>query len=211
MTFALGAAASGLRPNFTKLGDQHVTFQTNRRRRSSCSAQKVSINAADGHQPRVGVVAAAHRSPPAQPDAEDRPAAKALLQGLLTNLEGSDVRLWALAAVLGGAVLLGDVGHAAAASEAPHHAQAVLGDLAEDEEFWSNVGRYISYFFSVLLGTAYVAIKPILGLLKRPTTAVLVILGAGVLYFVVSSTVAAMLGLNDLQDYTPSSIVTPQL
>jgi hypothetical protein len=33
--------------------------------------------------------------------------------------------------------------------------------LTPQEDFWSNVGRYGSYFFSVLLGTAYTAIKPL--------------------------------------------------
>jgi hypothetical protein len=126
-------------------------------------------------------------------------------------VRGSDGRLWALAAVLGGAALLGGALPAAAAGEAPHRAHAVLGELAENEEFWSNVGRYISYFFSVLLGTAYVALKPVLELLKRPTTAVFVVLGAGALYLFVSTVVSAMLGVNDLQEYVPSSIVTPQL
>mmetsp|Transcript_9579 Transcript_9579/g.18996 ORF Transcript_9579/g.18996 Transcript_9579/m.18996 type:complete len:193 (+) Transcript_9579:720-1298(+) len=81
-------------------------------------------------------------------------------------------------------------------------------DLAENEDFWANVLRYVSYFFSVLLGTAYVAFKPILELLKRPTTAVLVILATLGLYFFVSTTVTAMLGVEEFE-YEPSSIVTP--
>jgi len=84
----------------------------------------------------------------------------------------------------------------------------VLADIAENEDFWANVLRYVSYFFSVLLGTAYVAFKPILELLKRPTTAILVIAGAAGLYYFVSSTVSMMLGVNEFT-YEPSSIVTP--
>lgn len=87
-----------------------------------------------------------------------------------------------------------------------HHVS--MYDLAENEDFWANVLRYVSYFFSVLLGTAYVAFKPILELLKRPTTAVLVIGAAVGLYFFVSTTVSAMLGMNEY-GYEPSSIVTP--
>jgi hypothetical protein len=83
-----------------------------------------------------------------------------------------------------------------------------IADLAENEDFWGNVLRYVSYFFSVLLGTAYVALKPIVELLKRPTTAILVILGAAGLYLFVSTTVSAMLGVNEFE-YDPSSIVTP--
>jgi hypothetical protein len=83
-----------------------------------------------------------------------------------------------------------------------------IADLAENEDFWANVLRYISFYFSVLLGTAYVAIKPLLELLKKPTTAVLVVAGVAALYFFVSSTVGAMLGINEYE-YAPSSIVTP--
>lgn len=89
-----------------------------------------------------------------------------------------------------------------------HHTS--MYDLAENEDFWANVLRYVSYFFSVLLGTAYVAFKPILELLKRPTTAVLVIGAAAGLYYFVSTTVTAMLGVNEY-GYEPSSIVTPYI
>ena len=89
-----------------------------------------------------------------------------------------------------------------------HHHDAPLADIAENEDFWANVLRYVSYFFSVLLGTAYVAFKPILELLKRPTTALLVIAGAAGLYYFVSTTVSMMLGVNEFT-YEPSSIVTP--
>ncbi len=64
------------------------------------------------------------------------------------------------------------------------------------EDFWSNVGRYGSYFFSVLLGTAYTAVKPIGGLLRRPVSAVLTISAIIGLYIFVSTTVTAMLGVN---------------
>lgn len=93
----------------------------------------------------------------------------------------------------------------AAASSAPQ----LLGDLAENEDFWANVLRYISYYFSVLLGTAYIAVKPLQELMKRPQTAVLVVAGVGSLVFFVSFTMQAMLGMNDTIDFTASSIVTP--
>jgi len=90
------------------------------------------------------------------------------------------------------------------------HINAAISDVAENEEFWGNVLRYISYFFSVLLGTAYVAIKPIIGLLKKPATAILVIIGAVLLFTFVSTTVQGMLGLDNNTDiYTATSIVTP--
>ncbi len=80
--------------------------------------------------------------------------------------------------------------------------------LAENEDFWSNVLRYISYFFSVLLGTAYVAFKPVVALLKRPTTAILVIVAFAGLYYFVSATVKAMIGVDEFT-YEPSSLVAP--
>lgn len=85
---------------------------------------------------------------------------------------------------------------------------ADLYTLAENEDFWANVLRYISYFFSVLLGTAYVAFKPVVALLKRPTTAILVIVAFAGLYYFVSTTVKAMIGVDEFT-YEPSSLVTP--
>ncbi|KAK9908494.1 hypothetical protein WJX75_008653 [Coccomyxa subellipsoidea] len=78
-----------------------------------------------------------------------------------------------------------------------HPLAADLNQLAENEDFWSNVGRYGSYFFSVLLGTAYTAVKPIGGWLKKPVSAVLTITAIIGLYIFVSSTVMAMLGVNN--------------
>jgi hypothetical protein len=115
--------------------------------------------------------------------------------------------------MLGAAVLLATAEPAAAASIRDASVSGVapneIASIAENSDFWANVLRYVSYFFSVLLGTAYVALKPVVELLKRPTTAVLVVAGAAVLYFFVSTTVSAMLGINDLVEYNPSSIVTP--
>lgn len=64
------------------------------------------------------------------------------------------------------------------------------------EDFWSNILRYVSYFFSVLLGTAYTAIKPIGGFLRKPVSAVITVAVIIGLYVFVSSTVNAMLGVN---------------
>lgn len=64
------------------------------------------------------------------------------------------------------------------------------------EDFWSNILRYVSYFFSVLLGTAYTAVKPIGGFLKKPVSAVITVAAFIGLYIFVSSTVNAMLGVN---------------
>lgn len=112
-------------------------------------------------------------------------------------------------AVLSCSALLVVAEPALAEGEPLHRSSQMVADLAENTDFWANVLRYVSYFFSVLLGTVYVALKPLGELLKRPTTAVLVVVGGAALYFFVSTTVSAMLGLNDLVEYHPSSIVTP--
>lgn len=57
------------------------------------------------------------------------------------------------------------------------------------------MGRYGSYFFSVLLGTAYTAVKPIGGLLRKPVTAVFTLAALAALAVFVTSTVRAMLGV----------------
>ena len=86
-----------------------------------------------------------------------------------------------------------------AASNVPH-LHPVAADMqqmaAQDEEFWSNVLRYVRYFFSVLLGTAYITIKPIGQLLRKPVTAVLVIVALGGLFVFLRTTLNAMLGMD---------------
>lgn len=144
--------------------------------------------------------------------AAQQPAAPA--QGLAGRLlaaagpgEGGQ-QLLLLAAALAGAAALAaaEPGSALAAGEpAAHASHQLLGELAEgDTGFWANVLRYISYFFSVLLGTAYVALKPLVDLFRRPTTAILAVGGIVGLAAFVNFTVQAMLGVTDAGfDYTP--------
>lgn len=73
--------------------------------------------------------------------------------------------------------------------------------MGTQEDFWSNVGRYGSYFFSVLLGTAYTAVRPIGGLLRKPVTAVATLAALAALVIFVTTTVSAMLGLNGGYEY----------
>lgn len=98
------------------------------------------------------------------------------------------------------------------ADAAQQHTQTLphmpILDLAEgEEEFWGNLARYGRYFITVLLGTAYITVKPIIALLKRPKTAVLVVGGAALLYIFVSSTVSAMLGVTDPTSIQPSQFL----
>lgn len=115
----------------------------------------------------------------------------------------SDTPKVALPAALGfatAALLL-----AAGGADAAEHLSGPMADIAENEGFWQNVLRYIQYFFTVLLGTAYVAIKPFFELFKRPVTAIVGITAVVGLFAFVSFTVSAMLGLSDPVGYEPSS------
>jgi len=118
--------------------------------------------------------------------------------------DGQNLLLLA-AALVGVAALAAAPGAAVAGGEGYHsHTAQVLADIAEgDAGFWSNVLRYVSYFFSVLLGTAYVALKPLVDLFKRPTTALLALGGIVGLIAFVSFTVNAMLGVTEPFEYNP--------
>lgn len=116
-------------------------------------------------------------------------------------------------AVLGGLqTLLPEAAHAAddvqqllTALPAPH---AVL-DIATDTPIWENIVRYAQYFFSVMLGTGYVMLKPFAQLLRNPVTGVLVVGAAVGLVVFVKTTVNAMLGTDDLFGYAPEIAETP--
>lgn len=86
-----------------------------------------------------------------------------------------------------------------------------MGDIASEAPIWENILRYIQYFFSIMLGTGYVMLKPVGRLLKNPVSAVFVIAGIVGTFFFVKTTVNAMLGVEDLFEYEPSSAVTPQV
>lgn len=85
-----------------------------------------------------------------------------------------------------------------------------VADIASEAPIWENIVRYVQYFFSIMLGTGYVMLKPIGRLLKNPFTAILVIAFVVGMFFFVKTTVNAMLGVEDLFEYQPSSAVTPQ-
>lgn len=172
-------------------------------RRPAAAAQRLQPSTRQAR--RSALTAAAAQRQEAAPSssagaAGGSPAAAAtLLQRLVVGGSLADRSTLLLAAALGGALLLGAAEPAVAADGSTQLAHAAaaqpLGDLAENADFWGNVLRYVSYFFSVLLGTAYIAIRPIIELLKRPGTAVLVVAGiAGLVYFV-SFTVQASVGL----------------
>lgn len=126
--------------------------------------------------------------------------AGSLFRNLFVLTDARQLELQSLALVLGlGALCLLGNPDLAAASDlgGPQHHATEIFQLAENEDFWSNVGRYGSYFFSVLLGTAYVAVKPLIALFKKPVTAAFAVALLIGLYIFVSFTVKSMLGIED--------------
>ncbi|KAL4458370.1 hypothetical protein ABPG75_013235 [Micractinium tetrahymenae] len=207
----LCATCSAARPSQGVVGAQRRTSALQRRpvARQGRQAAPVMLEAPCSNSSGSAPAAAAAEG------GSSGAATATLLQRVLASCSLGDHGTLVLAAALAGGLLLGAAEPALAAlpqhagGAAPASAPQLLADLAENEDFWGNVLRYISYFFSVLLGTAYIAVRPLLELLKRPTTAVLVVAGLGALVFFVSFTVQAMLGINEPVDYTASSIVTP--
>lgn len=110
------------------------------------------------------------------------PVAALLLAGVFTFLQHADPALASLPS---------------AQHPDLHIHMNTIYDVAEGEDFWENVGRYISYFFSVMLGTVYVMVKPFGELLKRPGTAIALVCGLVLLYVFLSNTIQAMLGLSE--------------
>lgn len=100
----------------------------------------------------------------------------------------------------------------AAAADGMQHQHSIqpVMDLAEGEEFWSNVARYSRYFVTVMLGTGYVMVQPLIAAFKRPVTAVLAIVGIGGGFLALRFVLNAMLGVQEPFDYEPGSIVPYQ-
>ena len=82
-------------------------------------------------------------------------------------------------------------------AQVPHYVNIAMGDMGENEDFWANVVRYGRYFVTVMLGTGYIMVKPLVELLKKPTTAIAVISFTIFTLWFVRFTVNAMLGLDD--------------
>jgi len=113
-------------------------------------------------------------------------------------------------AALGGALLAlmpAEAAHAAAhGADVPAQLAAAANpsfDLAEGEEFWGNVAQYGRYFVTVMLGTGYVMVKPVLGLFRNPLTGSLAVVGIVGLAYGLKVTLDAMLGISDPVPYLP--------
>mmetsp|Transcript_15971 Transcript_15971/g.47988 ORF Transcript_15971/g.47988 Transcript_15971/m.47988 type:complete len:234 (-) Transcript_15971:382-1083(-) len=102
--------------------------------------------------------------------------------------------------VLAALAAQGGAAHAADSADSVmthhHSAQAVFGDLASEEDFWGNVGAYMRFFFTVMLGSANIITKPFREAAKSPvSTALVVLLLVGLVIFM-SSVVKLMMGVN---------------
>ncbi|XRA98228.1 DUF751 domain-containing protein [Pycnococcus provasolii] len=94
-----------------------------------------------------------------------------------------------------------DAAHAA--DVAHHHASATsavpLFDIASNDDFWDNTARFVRYFFSVLLGTAYVALKPVWDAIKKgPVSAVGTLGGIALAIYVIYAILQTMLVAADV-------------
>ena len=67
----------------------------------------------------------------------------------------------------------------------------------QEPEFWTNMGRYARFAVGTGLGMFYTVARPLVDLLRKPTTAVPLVLGLVALTKLLSWTLNAMLGLDD--------------
>eukprot|EP01026_Neomeris_dumetosa_P035330 TRINITY_DN2828_c0_g1_i6.p2 TRINITY_DN2828_c0_g1~~TRINITY_DN2828_c0_g1_i6.p2 ORF type:complete len:166 (-),score=22.46 TRINITY_DN2828_c0_g1_i6:88-585(-) len=108
--------------------------------------------------------------------------------------------LLSLAGIIVGGV---SVGPAVASQLQDHGITQQLYDLAQEQEFWSNVVRYIRFFFTVMLGTGVVILRPFQQLLKNPVTAVLLVTVVVLSVIGLKFTLSAMLGVDQTVDLQP--------
>jgi len=76
----------------------------------------------------------------------------------------------------------------------PHELWSVAGS---EIPFWVNMVKYARFSISIMVGFAYMFGRPVVALLKKPQTAVLVIGGGFAGFKFVSFTLNTMLGMND--------------
>merc|ERR1711924_565507 len=54
--------------------------------------------------------------------------------------------------------------------------KSLINTFTEMDGFWSNLTNYARYFISVMLGTTYIMLKPIIGTFRNPKSAVATLL-----------------------------------
>jgi len=84
--------------------------------------------------------------------------------------------------------------NAAATGATPREVFSLAGG---EVPFWANMVKYARFSISIMVGFAYMFGRPVVGLLKKPQTAALVVaVGAGG-YVFFKFTIESMLGVND--------------
>ena len=109
-----------------------------------------------------------------------------------------DVKCAALFATFAVAFFAADPAFAADADAHARAGGAPLFDLAGGEvPFWANMVKYARFSISIMVGFAFMFGRPVVNLLKKPQTAVLVIGGlvGGFKFF--KWTIETMSGIND--------------
>jgi hypothetical protein len=137
--------------------------------------------------------AVAVQKPQPTPELSQEPAYMFLARGALQHMQGTALPPAGLVAAM--AVLCWFASSDPASADPQHHGP--LYDLAEDEDFLANVVRYGRYFVTVMLGTGYVMVKPLLNAFKRPVTTVLAIVAIVGITIGVKITLESMLGITE--------------
>ena len=83
------------------------------------------------------------------------------------------------------------------ASSAEFGTQALWSVAGGEVPFWANMVKYARFSISIMVGFAFMFGRPIVNLLKKPQTAVLVIGGGYGGYRFFKFTIETMLGMND--------------
>jgi len=106
------------------------------------------------------------------------------------------------------AAIFADPSQAAEVARDPsfHPVAANVGQIAAEEDLLSNLAKYARFAISLSTGTVYVILKPFAGLLKKPVTAVLLVVGVVGFIFFLNFTINAMLGITDPVEYKFSPI-----
>merc|ERR1712118_123845 len=81
-----------------------------------------------------------------------------------------------------------------------HNTFCDIMNIAQSEDFWTNMVRYVQYFSTVLLGSLYAIIKPVIVMPRNKKSTLLVFMGSmGVLLFLYF-TLASMLEIIEIPE-----------
>jgi len=78
------------------------------------------------------------------------------------------------------------------------HPEARRPLAPQEPDFWLNMERYVRFALGTGLGMFYTVAKPLLDLLGKPQTGIPLVVGLVLLTKLITWTLDAMLGLNDV-------------